>query len=151
MVGTEQSIKEKGRTLEYKGIVFTSAMIGELDQRKLIAFVEWGDVRSVTLAHGFQAKRPALQIGLGAELVLVGLSPLLRIAGLIPWSCPIWGAAFIIPGVWLIWNGMHRRYYLDIETPKEPKRLVFQKVSNPSELHSFLDAALERFGLKLED
>jgi hypothetical protein len=146
MTTNEASTAQEPEALEYKGIAFTPQGIAELRGHRVSAVVAWNDVQSLTLRYGFGVKHPFVQIGIGVLLTAVGVFALLCMIGWLPYNYFLSSLLFILLGVWMSLDGMRRRYYLDVELLTGRKRLVFWKVSDPSELLSFLATVQKQFG-----
>jgi hypothetical protein len=149
MTETESSTVQESMVLEYKGIGFTPRRIVERNGKKVSVSVAWDEVQRLRLMYRFQSRHPFLQIGIGIALTAVGTIPLLCMIGWLPYNYFCSMLLFLLLGGWAMWDGMRRRFYLDVALPNGHKRLVFQNVSDPSELLSFLAHVQEQFGWKI--
>ncbi len=111
----------------------------------------WDDVQDMSLRFGFQSKHPLIQALVGAALTLAGgYLLLLQLLWLLPKVVGFKATVLLLPlGLWMLWDALRRRYYLEIGVPNRAKRLHFKKIADPSELSAFLSEVERRFHCRI--
>lgn len=143
---------EEKPVLRYDNIVISPNGMAEAHGRKVVIFVPAVDIESVTLKFGRPEHRPLLSIIIGAILVLVGIFGLIDfffgkkanryVLGLV---------AFGIIGGSLIFDAFKQRYFLEIKTKKDSRRLVFSKEAARSDIADLCNKARTVYQYQITD
>jgi hypothetical protein len=110
--------------------------IDELQDGRAIHSVRRADIRSIYLHYGFLARHPIIQLIFAAVLVLgFGMLTLMVISALmdnVAGKSLCMAPAFLLLGVWLIYDALKRGHYLEIWThSRRHKLIVGRDISQP--------------------
>jgi len=137
------------------GVACLEENICEMDGTGVAVRVPIGEVRSVTLGHGYQAPHHIIQLILGGLLIVPGFW-----AGFVLIRWALHRGDFGIPdgiflaialaGIWLVATALAKGYYLDVHTTAGRRRLRFDENVTPEEIRSFLPTLDVHLGVPIE-
>ena len=143
--------------MEQGGVRFSDKEIAELDRDRPVLRIPRDRVREIRVERGFQAARPAVQVGLGAAIL----------AGCLWWGTgTIVGwlrdggtlyiefvAAFVtmaVLGGWLALHGLRRGLYLAVHTDSRVEKLQLHRSLSRAEVETFLSEVRKTLGYPIE-
>lgn len=143
------------RLVECAGVRFGPDGVTEVDDEQVMVKVARGDLRRITLRHGFHSAHPVVQAVAGAVLTGIGLLPTWHLARWIGGGGTFYGVeavlvGFVFLGPWLMLDATKRGPYLEVVTPGGTKKLVFERKADPGVIEQALAAAEQRFGYRIE-
>lgn len=147
---------ESKTTLVCSGVRFTKKSVAQLDGTRVSVSIARDSIRQMSLRYGFQSERPLLQVLFGSILCLVGLWPVIHITN---WL--IFGGVFLaletllifflIFGIWGIYTGVRRGYYLLVEMDRDTRKLAFSSPVAREDIEAFLAEARTAFGYDIAE
>jgi hypothetical protein len=144
------------QSLACAGIQCDGKSLREIDSGRVMVLLPRADIRRIILRHGSPAQHPVIQVIAGFVLLAIGLFPALHLLHWMRYGGTIIleeNLLFLFPvlGIWFIYGGFVRRHFLEVEIPIGNKKLQFQGKPQLREIRSFLKAAENRFGYKVEE
>jgi len=148
--------------LRLSSVRISPERISELDDNHVIRSIEKKDIVSIVLKYGASSERLTVQIIASTILIIlgiyVGIIPTLKLIsdiyletgvnvghlgkGLFFLVFPI---CFIPFGIYLIWIGIRKRYYLLVKTSTDQRRILFSDDISFTEVSAFIDLAREKY------
>lgn len=138
------------------GIQCDGKSLREIDSGRVMVLLPRADIRRIILRHGSPAQHPVIQVIAGFVLLAIGLFPAVHLLHWMRYGGMIileGNLLFLFPvlGIWFIYGGFIRRYYLEVETPTGNKKLEFRGKPQLSEIRSFLSTMKSTFGYNCEE
>jgi hypothetical protein len=134
--------------IEYAGIVAGPDGVAERGGRGRVPHEE---IRSIELLRGSPAQHPFWMFVFGVILVALGFFSLRRLyawwfqgAGIFDFELLM--GAFLVLGIYALWEAAQRVPLLLVRTARGPRRLVFQGAVTSEELQDFLQRLENEFG-----
>ncbi len=140
--------------VEYAGVQFSVDGVSSVyNRRPTLKFLK-NDIRKIVLRTGFQAERPAVQIGLGLGLAIVWLIPFANFLRWLNQGGGIYDLTLlvlwlIIPAIWMTIDGLRRGPYLEVTLDEDRRKLPFTRAATPDGLENFLRAGT-KWGYSIE-
>jgi hypothetical protein len=129
---------ETKETLKCDNLVITPRGIAETSGKKIVIFVPAGEIERITVKHGRADHRPILSLSIGIIFSLVGIFGLVELVlATRGYRYELGMVAFGIIGVSLIYDALKQRYFLEVQSRKDTRRLVFSKQVQRSDIHEF--------------
>jgi hypothetical protein len=132
-----QTTEEK-QNLKCDNILVTPRGIAETCGRKVMIFIPAAEVESITLKYGRSEHRPVFSLSVGVILALIG------VFGLVEFVITTRGyryelamVAFGIIGGSFIYDALKQRYFLEVQSAKISRRLVFSKHAQKNDIQTF--------------
>jgi hypothetical protein len=133
---------EESSVLRCDNIVLSSRGFAETFGKKVVVFVPSGEIDRVALKFGRSDHRPIVSMSIGFVLVLVGLFGLVEFfIAMKGYRYELGMVAFGLIGASLIIDALKQRYFLEIDTKKGIRRLVFTKNAQKDEIADFCNKA----------
>lgn len=133
------------RYAQYDTIRIGTEGVAEMEGRRSVLFIPREEVVSLQLRHTTPAQRPILTAVAGLALIAFSIVPIIMVLGLLEGkgrgTVEIHTFAmtgFFPLGGWLLSLIFRQRYVLAVTTPREVRKLVFQKSRNHAEIEEFL-------------
>jgi hypothetical protein len=151
-------------SVRLSSVEITAASVTEIDGKQVIVSLPRDQIVSLTMQKGIKSERPIVDIVIGAVLILMGVYIFLpMLSGLCspsflepqnnlnsrytPMHFVVMGLVPIPIGIYLIFNALQKRYFLQIYTTKGMKRkIVFNDDISYSEIRSFIEQAQSKYG-----
>jgi len=148
--------------LRLSSVRISPERISELDGDHVIRSIEKKDILSIVLKYGASSERLAVQIIVGivsAMLgVYVGAIPTLKLISYIYLGTGVnvghlgkglfflvFPICFMPFGIYLIWIGIRKRYYLLVKTSTYQRRILFSDNVSVTEISAFTDLAKAKY------
>ncbi|HEX3624078.1 MAG TPA: hypothetical protein VH280_01495 [Verrucomicrobiae bacterium] len=146
-----QSTEEKP-VLRCDNVVLSSRGIAETHGKKIVIFVPANDIGRITLKFGRSDHRPIATMVIGVAFGLVGVFGLVEFfIAMRGYRYELGMVAFGMIGGSLIYDTLKVRYFLEIETVKGTRRLVFSKNAKKSEIDEFRNKAAAIYNYQVND
>lgn len=138
--------------VSYLQIEISDRGMTELKDGRPAIFIPREKITRIELRYGSGAERPVLQGIAGGLLTLLGsIGVFSVIAG--NWGAFRWSVGFVAfgaLGVWLFWETILPRYYLQVVCERDRRKLLFKGVVQEAKLAEFL-AQAAAFGYGIAD
>jgi len=129
---------EARQKLRCDTILVTPQGIAETCGKKAVIFVPAAEIQSLTLKYGRPDHRPIFTVSLGVVFALIGVFGLVEfIIAPRGYRYELAMVAFGIIGGSLIHDALKQRYFIEVQSAKGPRRLVFSKHAQRNDLQTF--------------
>jgi hypothetical protein len=142
---------QSANELKLSSVLISKFGVAEIEGSKQLILIPKDDIKRIKLKYGFVSKRPYMQAAIGLIIVIfgfaAGLIPLIKLlaaganVGFNKLKAPGLILTWIPIGAWIILAGYKKSFYLQIETSKGGKNLVFQKGCDSESIKRFLKKA----------
>lgn len=117
--------------------------VQEVDSGRLMAAVPVADVQLLTLRQGSPAQRPMVQIVVGTMFAAFGLGVVIHLIswmgrGGVLFGTEVWLVMPAAVGLWMLYEALQRRYYLEATLSGGSKKLAFDGKPTAAEADEFL-------------
>lgn len=138
--------------LRYDNVVISADGMTEAHGRKMVIFVPAADIERVTLKFGRPEHNPIVSLTIGIVMLLVGIAGLaLFFVGHKANRYYLGLVAFAFIGGSLIFDTLKQRYFLEIQTKKDSRRLVFSKDAQRSDIADLCAKARMAYKYQIDD
>jgi hypothetical protein len=142
---------EQKPVLRYDNVVISADGMTEAHGRKMIIFVPAADIERVTLKFGRPEHNPFVSLTIGIIMVLVGIAGLaLFFIGHKANRYYLGLVAFGFIGGSLIFDTLKQRYFLEVQTKKGSRRLVFSKDAQRSDIEDLCAKARAAYSYQID-
>ncbi|MFC1824846.1 hypothetical protein ACFL9T_19225 [Thermodesulfobacteriota bacterium] len=132
--------------------------IAELDEGRKTVFIKKDDIRGVVLKHGCIVQHPIIQMIFGVGILALGVLFIPLLLQVFEATSPVGGGIkfvalglpVLLIGFWLVRDVFKRRFYLNVETEKKCKKIVFNDPVTPVELMNLVEIAHIEYDYKIE-
>ena len=147
---SSQSSSE-GFGFELGGVLCTDVELLEVDSGQIMVRVNRDEIQSIRLKYGTQEQNVLGQVICGSILISSAILPLGRLLfGMgMGFAMSYWLVFAPMLGVYLIVGTMRKGFFLDIETTKGDRRIIFDRKLKAEELELFLCAVEKVYGLTI--
>jgi hypothetical protein len=112
--------------------------IAETHGKKAVIFVPAAEIERITLKFGRPEHRPIVSLVIGAVFVLVGIVGIIEfIRSMRGYRYEIGMMAFGAIGGTIIFDALKERYFFEVHSKKDVRRLVFSKHAQKKEIDDF--------------
>ena len=133
---------EEKQSLRYDNILLTRRGIAEIHGRKVVIFIPAADIKSITLKYGRPEHRPIISLTIGAIFAIIGILGLVDFFfAMAAFRYELGAIAFGVIGASIIYDVLKQRFFLEVQSPKGPRRLVLSKHAQKNGLQTFCDDA----------
>ena len=138
--------------LKYDNLMVSPRGIAETDGNKIIIFVAANEIERITLKFGRPEHRPGLSLSIGSILALIGVFGLVEIfRATRGWRYEIGMMLLGSMGGLLIFDTFKQRYFLEINTKNDLRRLVFSKTAQKVAIENFCKDVSVAHNYKIAD
>lgn len=124
----------------YLGVAISEKGLGEIDGKRYLVHIPQSEITFAEVKYGSPAERPTMQLVAGAilaPLCFFGIYIILMNGlTMIRWSLGM--LLFGGVGIWLIIEVLKKRHYLEVQTSKGNRKLVFKGKVENDKLDQFL-------------
>jgi putative Mn2+ efflux pump MntP len=131
--------------LESNGIRATPEGLFEIDSGRVMVFIPRADVVKLSLAHGRLAERPFVQAIIGALLLAFGALAIGWLLLIGYWKTVASAVVLPIVGLWMLVHSFRDGDYLEVQTPRATRKLVFHPALTPQEAIDFTRCLKDQF------
>jgi hypothetical protein len=132
-----QPTNEK-QILRCDNILVSPRGIAETSGRKVVVFVPTEDIERITLKYGRSDHRPLLTLTIGVAFAIVGIIGLVEfIIATRGYRYELGMVAFGLIGGSLIFDTLKQRFFLEVQSKNDTRRLVLSKHANKNGLQEF--------------
>jgi hypothetical protein len=133
--------------IELQGVRVTPTEIAEIDSGRLMLSIPRQDIRGLSLCYGARAEHPIRQIIAGTFLIFLGLIPIPYLIycfehGGVIFEPVLFMLGFAAIGIWIIFHATSKGNFLEVETVRAFRKIVFHGRVESAELEAFV-AAIE--------
>lgn len=147
-----QPAADVAANLRYLNVILSGEDIIELDGETMVATIPKESITAIRLKHGSGAERPLLQLLVATVCILAGLHFLLvrtlsSKRGLLLLLSML---TLLIVGLWLLFEVVRRRAYLEVATRSDVRKIVFKGRVERQKLLGFIQDANTKLGYEIK-
>ena len=147
------SLKSESPLLHLGGVRCRDGFLETLQDGRILLQIPHQNIQRVALRRGPTAKHPLLQISIGIVFVGLGLLPLIHLLLMPMASIVVWRELVMLfwapLGGWVIWEGLHRGDYLEVQTSSRSHKLAFKRGTKAEEIEQWIAAVAKQWGLSI--
>jgi hypothetical protein len=130
--------EEEKPTLRYDTVLLSPRGIAETHGKKAVIFVPTADIERITLKFGRPEHRPIVSLTIGTVFALVGILGIIEFfRSMRGYRYEIGMMAFGAIGGTIIFDALKERYFFEVHSKNDVRRLVFSKKAQKQEIDDF--------------
>jgi hypothetical protein len=132
--------EEEKPTLRCDTVLLSSRGIAETHGKKAVIFVPGADIERITLKFGRPEHSPIVSLTIGTAFAVVGILGIIEFfLAMRGWRYEIGMMALGAIGGTIIFDALKERYFLEVHSKNDVRRLVFSKNAQKKEIDDFCD------------
>lgn len=136
------------------GIVCNEKGLFEMSGARALVKASRETIQRITVGRGVQAQHPILQVWIGLALIMAGYFPVVHIFrwlhGGTLLTVELWMIPLVALGIWLVLSAFKCGYFVDVQLPRERKRLVFNAKPGLDALNRFISSIEQCYGIRID-
>lgn len=144
--------EEEKPILRCDTVVVSPRGIAETQGKKAAIFVPAAEIERITLKFGRPEHRPIVSLSIGTVFVLVGILGIIEfIRSMRGYRYEIAMMVFGAIGGTLIFDALKERYFLEVHSKNDVRRLVFSKKAQKNEIDDFCSQIRTIYGYQISE